>query len=167
MGALKRSVVDSHTLEAQHRTIVNLVTDQSSVDNATGSEQTVAELGSQAAQRALGDAGVALSNIDVMVTGAQIVQHIPSQAALTLALMDGGDRAECQAFHVDTTCLSFITAFRLAADMWQDLLCTEQNCVVASEVASVGIGPANWETLTLFGDGAAAVVLEKSTSTKP
>ena len=70
---------------------------------------------------------------------------------------------ECQAFHVDTTCLSFVTAFRLAADMLQWIPRSIVS-VVASEVASVGIGPANWETLTLFGDGAAAVVLEKSTS---
>ena len=159
------SVVDSHTLEAQHGLPEGWSLKHSGVKTRHWiNGQTVAELGSQAAQRALDDAGVALSDIDVMVTaGGTSDQHIPSQAALTLALMDGGDRAECQAFHVDTTCLSFITAFRLAADMLQDPE-VHRILVVASEVASVGIGPANWETLTLFGDGAAAVVLEKSTS---
>ena len=126
--------------------------------------QTVADLGSQAAERALNDAGVTLSDIDVMITaGGTSDQHIPSQAALTLALMEGDERAECQAFHVDTTCLSFVTAFRVAADMLQDPE-VHRILVVTSEVASVGIGPENWETLTLFGDGAAAVVLEKSRS---
>ena len=110
------------------------------------------------------NANVTLAKIDVLITaGGTSDQHIPSQAALTLALMEGGDQAQCQAFHVDTTCLSFITAFRLAADMLQDPE-IHRILVVASEVASVGIGPANWETLTLFGDGAAAVVVEKDPS---
>lgn len=126
------------------------------------SSETVANLGSQAAQAALEDAGVALSEIDVFITaGGTSDQHIPSQAALTLGQMRGGDKARCQAFHVDTTCLSFITAFRLAADMLQDPE-VKRILVVASEVASLGIGPENWETLTLFGDGAGAIVLGAS-----
>ena len=31
--------------------------------------------------------------------------------------------------------------------------------IVSSEIASKGLDPSNWETLTLFGDGAAAVVI--------
>ena len=123
--------------------------------------ETVAKLGSQAAQAALDNAGVELCDIDVFITaGATSDQHIPSQAALTLGQMCEGGKATCQAFHIDTTCLSFISAFRLAADMLQDPE-VKRILVVASEVASVGIGPSNWETLTLFGDGAAAMVLEE------
>lgn len=130
------------------------------------SSDTVASLGGHAAQAALDDAGVELNEIDVFITaGGTSDQHIPSQAALTLGQMRGGDKVRCQAFHVDATCLSFITAFRLAADMLQDPD-IKRVLVVASEVASVGIGPANWETLTLFGDGAAAMVLEESDDPK-
>ena len=71
----------------------------------------------------------------------------------------------CESFHVDTTCLSFVNAFKLAADKLQ-FDETKYVLIVASEVSSVGIGPENWETLTLFGDGAAAVVLEKSKDEK-
>lgn len=126
------------------------------------SADTVASLGSHAAQAALDDAGIKLKEIDVLITaGGTSDQHIPSQAALTLGQMRDGDKARCQAFHVDATCLSFISAFRLAADMLQDPE-VKRILVVASEVASLGIGPANWETLTLFGDGAGAMVLEQS-----
>lgn len=128
--------------------------------------ETVAELGSKAAQMALNDAKVGLDEIDVMITaGGTSDQHIPSQAAMTLGQMLGGDQTRCQAFHIDASCLSFVSAFRMAADMLQDPE-IKRILVVASEVSSVGIGPSNWETLTLFGDGAAAVVLEQSDDPK-
>ena len=157
--------VDSSTIEAEYGLPQGWALKHSGVQTRHWIQgQTVAQLGSQAAQQALDDANVTLAEIDVLITaGGTSDQHIPSQAALTLALMEGGDKAQCQAFHVDTTCLSFITAFRLAADMLQDPE-IHRILVVASEVASVGIGPANWETLTLFGDGAAAVVMEKDAS---
>ncbi|HAT48181.1 MAG TPA: ketoacyl-ACP synthase III [Flavobacteriales bacterium] len=161
------TAVASDTIEAKHGLPVGWSLEHSGVDTRHWiTTETVAELGSRAAQNALDDAGVSLTDVDVMITaGGTSDQHIPSQAALTLALMKGGDQARCQAFHVDTTCLSFITAFRLASDMLQDGE-IRRVLVVASEVASVGIGPANWETMTLFGDGAAAVVLEASASEK-
>lgn len=157
--------VDSSTIESEYGLPQGWALKHSGVQTRHWIQgQTVAQLGSQAAQQALDDANVTLAEIDVLVTaGGTSDQHIPSQAALTLALMEGGDQAQCQAFHVDTTCLSFITAFRLAADMLQDPE-IHRILVVASEVASVGIGPTNWETLTLFGDGAAAVVVEKDPS---
>ena len=157
--------VDSGSIEAKHGLPAGWALKHSGVQTRHWIQgQTVAQLGSQAGQQALDDAGFTLPEIDVLITaGGTSDQHIPSQAALTLALMEGGHQAQCQAFHVDTTCLSFITAFRLAADMLQDPE-IHRILVVASEVASVGIGPANWETLTLFGDGAAAVVVEKDPS---
>ena len=159
------SAVDSEAIEAEHGLPSGWSMKNSGVRTRHWIQsETVADLGSRAAQKALDDAGAALKDIDVLITaGGTSDQHIPSQAALTLARMEGGDRATCQAFHVDTTCLSFITAFRLAADMLQDPE-VQRVLVVASEVASVGIGPANWETLTLFGDGAAATVLESCPS---
>lgn len=122
--------------------------------------ENVADLGAKAGQHALENAGLSLSDIDVLITaGGSFDQIIPSQAALTLALMPGGEDARCEAFHINTTCLSFVSAFALAADKLQ-LTGVKYVLVVASEVASKNIGPENWETLTLFGDGAAAMVLE-------
>lgn len=124
--------------------------------------ETLAVMGSQAAQQALDAASLTLDDIDVFITGGSgFDQIIPCQAALTLSAMEGGSQAHCEAFHVNTTCLSFVTAFALAADKLQ-LPDVKRVLVVAAEVASKGIGPENWETLTLFGDGAAAVILEET-----
>ena len=157
------SSVSSEKIEAEHGLPAGWSLKHSGVRSRHWvSSDTVASLGGQAAQAALEDAGIDLIAIDVLITaGGTSDQHIPSQAALTLGQMRDGNKARCQAFHVDATCLSFISAFRLAADMLQDPE-VKRILVVASEVASVGIGPSNWETLTLFGDGAGAVVLEES-----
>jgi 3-oxoacyl-[acyl-carrier-protein] synthase-3 len=128
--------------------------------------QGVADLGAKAAQNALDLASLSLHDIDVLITaGASTDQIIPSQAAMTLAKMKAGRDARCETLHVNTTCLSFVTAFGMASDMLQSPE-TKKVLIVASEVSSRGIGPENWETLTLFGDGAAAVVLEKSPDQK-
>ena len=58
--------------------------------------ETVAELGAQAGQQALKNAGVDLKDIDVLITGGgSFDQILPSQAALTLAAMPGGEAARC------------------------------------------------------------------------
>jgi 3-oxoacyl-[acyl-carrier-protein] synthase-3 len=130
------------------------------------SHEDVGEMGSQAAQSALNHAGLSISDIDTFITaGASTDQIIPSQAAMTLQKMKGGNKARCESFHVNTTCLSFVNAFKLATDKLQ-FEETKYVLIVASEVSSFGIGPENWETLTLFGDGAAAVILEKSKDQK-
>ena len=124
--------------------------------------ESLASMGADAAQQALDAASLGLDDIDLLITGGSgFDQIIPSQAALTLAAMNGGAEARCEAFHVNTTCLSFVTAFALAADKLQ-LPEVNRVLIVAAEVSSKGIGPENWETLTLFGDGAAALILEKT-----
>jgi len=123
--------------------------------------EDVAEMGAIAAEQALNNANLSLSDVDVFITaGASTDQIIPSQAAMTLHKMKDGRNVKCESFHVNTTCLSFMSAFKIAADKLQ----FEENnyvLIVASEVSSIGIGPENWETLTLFGDGSAAIILEK------
>ena len=128
--------------------------------------EDVGEMGARAAQQALNNANLNLDDIDVFITaGASTDQIIPSQAAMTLQKMNGGNNARCESFHVNSTCLSFMNAFKLAADKLQ-FEDTKYILIVSSEVSSFGIGPENWETLTLFGDGAAAVILEKSRTGK-
>ena len=130
------------------------------------SHEDVGEMGAQAAHSALENAGLSLSDIDTFITaGASTDQIIPSQVAMTLQKMKEGNEARCESFHVNSTCLSFVNAFKLAADKLQ-FDETNYVLIVASEVASFGIGPENWETLTLFGDGAAAVIIEKSKDKK-
>jgi 3-oxoacyl-[acyl-carrier-protein] synthase-3 len=126
--------------------------------------ENVAYMGARAAEQALAACGLSLAEMDVVLTaGASFDQIVPSQAALTLAAMSGGEEARCEAFHVNSTCLSFVTAFHLAAEMLRSPA-RSHVLIVASEVASFGLGKENWEVMSLFGDGAAAIVLSEDPS---
>jgi len=60
---------------------------------------------------------------------------------------------------MDATCLSFVAAIDYASRMLDGK--TYKNiAIVSSEIASKGLNPDNWETLTLFGDGAAAMIIQ-------
>ena len=64
---------------------------------------------------------------------------------------------------INTTCTSFISAFDtisylIEANRYNKVL------IVSSELASVGLNPKQKESYELFGDGAAAIVLSKSSS---
>ncbi|WP_245541124.1 3-oxoacyl-ACP synthase III family protein [Yoonia vestfoldensis] len=115
-----------------------------------------------ACRAALDDAGLSADQIDLLVFGAAVpYQPIPATAPLVmrrLAMADG----TAAAFDVNATCLSFITAFDLAARQIATGV-ARRALVVSSEVASRALP---WdddpETAALFGDGAAAMVLGAS-----
>jgi 3-oxoacyl-[acyl-carrier-protein] synthase-3 len=126
---------------------------------ATGEKAT--ELGRDAALAALAAAGLRPDEVDVIVCGHSVPeQPIPSNAALLqrrLGLEDSG----IPCFDINSTCLSFVTALDLVshaiqAGAWKRAL------VVSAEVGSVGLTWSDHEVISLFGDGAAAAILERS-----
>jgi len=71
------------------------------------------------------------------------------------------DIGNIPAFDVNMTCLSFVIgldliAWPIAAGHWRRAV------LVASEIASIGLDYAHKEAAALFGDGAAAVVIERT-----
>ncbi|MFQ1702605.1 3-oxoacyl-[acyl-carrier-protein] synthase III C-terminal domain-containing protein [Loktanella agnita] len=117
-------------------------------------------MGIAAAKAALADAGVQPGDIDLVV-GASAVpyQPIPATAPLYqrgLGIADGA----AYAFDVNSTCLSFVSALEVCAG----LLASgryRRALIVSSEVASRGLPWAERPDVAgLFGDGAAAAVVE-------
>ena len=117
-------------------------------------------MGIAAAQAALADAGLTGADIDLIVGAAAVpYQPIPATAPAYqrgLGIADGS----AFAFDVNSTCLGFLTALEtsdalLAAGRYKRAL------IISSEVASRGLA---WDTRPevagLFGDGAAAAVVE-------
>jgi 3-oxoacyl-[acyl-carrier-protein] synthase-3 len=121
--------------------------------------ESVAFMGARAAEAALNNAGLKLDDIDLMISaGATYDFPLPSQSCVIKSEMNGGDRTNFPAFDVNSTCLSFLSAFELAAKM----LDGEQYntiLIVTSEIASKGLNTNNPETYTLFGDASVAFVL--------
>jgi len=66
---------------------------------------------------------------------------------------------------IDSTCLSFVSALEVAASLL-DGVYYKNILIVSSEISSKGLNTKNWETLTLFGDGAAAAVIQHDQSAK-
>jgi 3-oxoacyl-[acyl-carrier-protein] synthase III len=119
-----------------------------------------------ACQAALDDAGLSSAKIDTLIAGASVpFQPIPATAPLImreLAMEDGS----AAAFDVNSTCLSFLTGFEVAARQI-DAGTVRNALVVSAEVASRGLPwQTDPETAALFGDGAGAAVLSHSDANK-
>jgi len=124
-----------------------------------GPDETSSAMGAEAAHAALDDAGVAADEIDVLVGACAVMeQPIPGTAALIQRRLGLGASGK-PAFDVNATCLSFLVALDtvlagFALGRWRRAL------IVSSEIASAALDFADPEASVIFGDGAAAVVVE-------
>lgn len=129
-------------------------------------EETASEMGALAAEEALKKAGLSIGDIDCIVSvSGTMEQAIPCNAALIHRRLTGGSRP-IPAFDINSTCLGFITGLDLIshaiqAGQYRRVL------LVASEIASVGLNPDHKKSCVLFGDGAAAAVVQKTDSESP
>jgi 3-oxoacyl-[acyl-carrier-protein] synthase-3 len=122
-------------------------------------EETSSYMGAEAARAALNVAGLSARDLDCIVfTAAVSEQAIPCTAVLIHRRL-GLDGTGIPAFDMNATCLGFMVAL----DMMTAAIATgrfRRVLIVSSEIASVGLNWDDTETAPLFGDGAAAVVLE-------
>ena len=124
-------------------------------------DETASEMGAQAAKVALLSAGLAIEDIDCIVcANAAPEQVIPCTAALLQQHL-GRAAIGIPAFDINATCLSFVAAldtmsYLVAAGRYQRVL------IVSSEIASSALDWSHLESCTLFGDGAAAVIVEQA-----
>ncbi|MET3287547.1 beta-ketoacyl-ACP synthase III [Brevibacillus fluminis] len=123
--------------------------------------ETSSQMGAKAARAALEQAGYELSDIDCIVgVSGTAQQEIPCTAALIQRELGGGGSG-IPAFDLNSTCLSFVAgldtiSYLVEAGRYRRVL------LVASEIASVGLDWEQKESCTLFGDGAAAAIIERT-----
>ncbi|MGO0062645.1 beta-ketoacyl-ACP synthase III [Brevibacillus fluminis] len=123
--------------------------------------ETSSQMGAKAARAALEQAGYELSDIDCIVgVSGTAQQEIPCTAALIQRELGGGGSG-IPAFDLNSTCLSFVAgldtiSYLVDAGRYRRVL------LVASEIASVGLDWEQKESCTLFGDGAAAAIIERT-----
>lgn len=122
------------------------------------SGETSSYMGAQAAREALDEAGMRLTDIDLILNASGTPeQAIPDTGALIQRQLGLG-ASGTTAMSVHATCLSFLAAL----DMSASLLMTRRYhniLIVSSDVGSVGLNPAEPESATLLGDAAAAAVV--------
>lgn len=128
-------------------------------------EETALEMGARAAQLALERAGLATDDLDLVVAAnATSHQALPYNGAGLVRQLAPGSRLA--SLDVGASCLSFLPALdllvpALEAGRYGTVL------VVSTEKPSVGVLPRDPEVATLFGDGAAAVLLGACTPDQP
>ncbi|NIK75181.1 3-oxoacyl-[acyl-carrier-protein] synthase-3 [Paenibacillus castaneae] len=124
--------------------------------------ETVSQMGAKAAIAALLDARLSFRDIDCIIcTNSIPEQPIPCTAAIIQMEMNQGESG-VPCFDVNSTCLSFLAGFDLISYL-VDSGRYRRVLIVAPEIASVGLNYKDPESSILFGDGAAAVIIGKST----
>ena len=127
--------------------------------HVAGDAETTSFMAAEAAKAALTNAGWEGESLDVIIGGCGVMeQPIPSTSALVQDKLGlGASGIPC--FDVNQTCLSFVaaldvTAMGIAIGRWKRAL------VYASDIATAGLNPDIPKTRSIFGDGAAAIVIE-------
>jgi 3-oxoacyl-[acyl-carrier-protein] synthase III len=122
-------------------------------------EETNVRLAGAVARKVLKAADLQFREVDMLINAsATYEQPLPCTAALIQReLGEASSGVPC--FDINATCLSFPMALELAS-AWLTVQGRGRVLIVSAEVASIGL---NWdepETAAMFGDGAAAFILE-------
>jgi 3-oxoacyl-[acyl-carrier-protein] synthase-3 len=119
-------------------------------------DETCVDLAERAARAALDAAGVAASDLDLIVVATTTPdQTFPSSACL---LQERLDSHGCPAFDVQAVCTGFVYALAIA-DQFIQTGSAERALVVGAETLSRILDWTDRGTCVLFGDGAGAVVI--------
>lgn len=122
-------------------------------------EESGSYLGAKALEQAIQSAGIAFRDLDLLLCGSATYDFpIPNMACVIKNEVCGGKLSDIPAISLDSTCLSFVSALDLAASLLDGVRYRTIG-IVSVEIASKGLNPSDWETSTLFGDGAAAAIL--------
>lgn len=126
-----------------------------------GSLETSSSMGAAAAIQACEAAGVAPADVDVIIGACGVMeQPIPGTSVLIQEKLGLGSSG-IPAFDVNATCLSFLAALDVVAmgfacGRWKTAL------IVSSDIASAALDFSDPGASVIFGDGAAAAVIERS-----
>ncbi|MES2647597.1 MAG: 3-oxoacyl-[acyl-carrier-protein] synthase III C-terminal domain-containing protein [Bacteroidota bacterium] len=117
-------------------------------------------MGARAIENALENTNVPLSDIDLIISAAATFDYpLPNRSSVIKSELHACNNVCIPAIDIDSSCLSFVSAFEYASRLL-DGNQYKKIVIVSSEVSSLALDPENWETLTLFGDAAVAVILE-------
>ncbi len=123
--------------------------------------ETASGMGARAGRAALDKAGLAFKDIDCIIcASATAEQEIPCTAVFVQHELGGGDSG-IPAFDVNASCLSFVTALDIVSYMIEAGR-FERVLIVSSDISSVALDAKDKESCSIFGDGAAAVVVGRT-----
>lgn len=140
------------------------------IERATGvrerryaTSETTVSMGAAAARMALETAGVGIEEVDAIVGASAAPQQVIPCTAALLQRELGAPEGVSACFDINATCLSFLFALQIVAPLvatgiYRNVL------IFSSELASCSLNPLERESVALFGDAAAAVVIRRCIS---
>ncbi len=121
--------------------------------------ETASVMGAAALTEALEDAGLAATDLDLIINASGTPeQAIPDGGPLIQREL-GLERSGIPCFTVHATCLSFVAALDVASSMLMART-HRRIAIVSTEIGSMGVSGVDPKSESLWGDAAAAVVLE-------
>ncbi len=126
-----------------------------------GPDESAADLAVEAARAALADAGVAPEDVDLLIVSTDTPEYL---SPATSSVLHGrlGLPGRTGTFDINSACAGFATALDAA---WKYIRADERYervLVVAVYAMSKFLDPRDKKTVTIFADGAGAVVVERS-----
>ncbi len=125
-------------------------------------EESNTYMGEQALREALSDAKMNIADIDCLIGASATFDYvIPNRSSLIKNAFKEAHELDFPCIDINTVCASFISALDYASLL---LLTEEYNniAIVSSEKSIKGLNPKDEETYSLFGDGAAAVIVSRT-----
>ncbi|MBR2182352.1 MAG: ketoacyl-ACP synthase III [Acidaminococcaceae bacterium] len=127
---------------------------------ATLKHQTASDLGYVAAEKLLMEKNVNRDSIGVLIFGAHSTDYRrPATACVLHKRLGLGD--QCSAYDISLGCSAFVYCAQVAASM---LACSDANkaLIIVGETMTKIVYPEDKSSAMLFGDGGAAILLEKT-----
>ena len=124
-------------------------------------DETNAQLGAQVVEQALLDAQITFADLDLLIYASATYDYPLPTTACFIQRELGQQASGVPCIHINSSCLSFLTALEMAAAYIQ-LGSHKRICIVSAEIPSKSLNEKDSHTYFLFGDGAAALVLEAS-----
>ena len=158
-SALPGRIVTNKELEQMVETSDELIRERTGIgERHVSVGETVVTLGSEAARKALEQAGKRAEEIDlILVASCSPEQYLPCCACQVQAAIGA---VNALAFDVNAACSGFLFALN-TADAYLRTGLAENALVIGSEVLSKLVDWTDRGSCILFGDGAGAVVVER------
>ena len=119
-------------------------------------DETTASMSTEAAERAMEDAGVTAQDIDLIIVGTVTADHVTPACACEIQAAIGA--VDAVAFDINAACSGFMFALNIAHAYLQ-IGVYKTALVVGAETLSKIMDWSDRSTCVLFGDGAGAVIV--------
>ncbi|MDF9824709.1 3-oxoacyl-[acyl-carrier-protein] synthase-3 [Breznakia sp. PF5-3] len=162
--AIAEHCISNHDLEKILDTNDEWITTRTGIKTRyVSSDENTSDLGYRAACQAIEKAKIEKSDIDLIIVGTITPDNITPSCACLIQDKLGLNEAKIMAFDISAACTGFVYAMQIATYMLSEYSCA---LVVGADVNSKLMDYEDRNTSILFGDGAGAVILKKTKSSK-